>query len=102
MKHLTLIIHTYVRQDMTDQLRRQEQVSGFTFSHAEGHGVEVESDPFLSARDKVVGYTPRIRVDILLEDGDMDLVLESLRKTTCGVEDQGIYWVTAVEESGYL
>jgi hypothetical protein len=29
-------------------------------------------------------------------------VLESLRKTTCGVEGQGIYWVTAVEHSGHL
>ena len=102
MKHLTLIIHTNVQQDMADQLRSLEQISGFTFSHAEGHGVEVESDPFLSARDKVVGYTPRIRVDILLEDGDLDLVLESLRKTTYGVEGQGIYWVTAVEQSGHL
>ena len=56
MKHLTLIIHTNVQQDMANQLRSLEQVSGFTFSHAEGHGVEVESDPFLSARDKVVGW----------------------------------------------
>ncbi len=102
MKHLTLIIHTNVQQDVADQLRSLEQVSGFTFSHAEGHGVEVESDPFLSARDKVVGYTPRIRVDILLEDSDVDLVLESLRKTTYGGEGQGIYWVTAVEQSGHL
>ena len=102
MKHLTLIIHTNVQQDMADHLRSLEQVSGFTFSHAEGHGVQVENDPFLSARDKVVGYTPRIRVDILLEDGDVDLVLELLRKTTYGVESQGIYWITAVEQSGHL
>jgi nitrogen regulatory protein P-II 1 len=102
MKHLTLIIHTDAQQDMADQLRSLEQVSGFTFSHAEGHGVEAESDPFLSARDKVVGYTPRIRVVILLEDGDVDLVLESLRKTTRGIEGQGIYWVTAVEQNGHL
>ncbi len=50
MKHLTLIIHTNVQQDIADQMRNLEQVSGFTFSHAEGHGVEVESDPFLSAQ----------------------------------------------------
>ncbi len=51
MKHLTLIIHTDVQQDMPDQLRNLEQVSGFTFSHAED-GVEVESDPFLSAQGR--------------------------------------------------
>ncbi len=68
MKILTLIIHTNAQQALTDQLRTLEQVSGFTFSHAEGHGTEIVSDAFLSARDKVVGHTPRVRVDILLED----------------------------------
>ncbi|MBA1443718.1 MAG: DUF3240 family protein [Gammaproteobacteria bacterium] len=102
MKHLTLIIHTDVQQDMADQLRSLEQVTGFTFSHAEGHGVQVESDSFLSARDKVVGYTLRIRVDVLLEDGDVESVLDTLRNTTYGVEGNSIYWVTAVEQSGRL
>jgi nitrogen regulatory protein P-II 1 len=101
-KHLTLIIHTNVQQDLADQLRNLEQVSGFTFSHVEGHGVQVESNPFLSARDKVVGYTPRIRVDILLEDSDLDTVLDTLRSKTQGVKGHGIYWVTAVEQSGRL
>ena len=77
-------------------------VAGFTFSHAEGHGVQVEHDPFLSTRDKVVGYTPRVRVDILLEDDDVDPVLETLRNTTYGVKDHGIYWVTDVEHNGRL
>lgn len=102
MKLLTLIIHTNVQQDIADQLRSMEQVSGFTFSHAEGHGVEVDNDAFLSARDKVVGYTPRVRVDILLEDGDVGPVLDTLRSTTYGVEGQGIYWVVVVEQNGRL
>jgi nitrogen regulatory protein P-II 1 len=102
MKHLTLIIHTNAQQDLTDQLRSMEQLSGFTFSHVEGHGVQVESDPFLSARDKVVGYTPRVQVDILLQDSDVDTVLDTLRSSTYGIEGQGIYWVTAVEQSGRL
>ena len=107
MKHLTLISHTNAQQDLADQLRGMEkQVSGFTFSHVEGHGVQVESDPFLSARDKVVGYTPRVRVDILLEDGDVESVLDILRHTTsdAGSADiyQGIYWITAVEQNGRL
>lgn len=102
MKHLTLIIHTSTQQDLADQLRSMEQVSGFTFSHAEGHGVQAENDPFLSARDKVVGYTPRVRVDILLQDGDVDTVLNTLRSSTRGIEGQGIYWVTGVEQHGQL
>lgn len=102
MKHLTLIVHTNIQQDLSDQLRSMEQITGFTFSKTEGHGVQVENDPFLSARDKVVGYTPRVRVDILLEDSDVDKVLDILRTSTLGLEGQGIYWVTEVEENGRL
>lgn len=102
MKHLTLIVHTNMQQDLSDQLRSMDQVSGFTFSHVEGHGVQVENDPFLSARDKVVGYTPRVRVDILLQDADVDMVLETLRTSMSGIKGQGIFWVTAVEKNGQL
>ena len=102
MKQLTLIIHTDAQQDLTDQLRNLKLISGFTFSHVEGHGVEAEDDAFLSARDKVVGYTPRIRVDILLEKDNIDLVLQALRTASAGIVDQGIYWVTAVEQNGRL
>tara|TARA_R110002050_G_scaffold57423_5_gene129177 strand:+ start:92264 stop:92572 length:309 start_codon:yes stop_codon:yes gene_type:complete len=102
MKNLTLIIHTNIQQNLADQLRNMEQVSGFSFSHIEGHGVQVESDPFLSARDKVVGYTPRVRVDILLEDHNVDSVLHSIRNTTKGIEGQGVFWVSPVEQSGQL
>lgn len=102
MKNLTLIIHANVQQDMGDQLHSMEQVSGFTFSHVEGHGSHVESDSLLSARDKVVGYTPRVRVDILLEDNDVNTVLETLRSSTHGIENRGIYWVTNVEQNGHL
>jgi nitrogen regulatory protein P-II 1 len=102
MKHLTLIIHNSAQQDLSDQLRSMKQISGFTFSHVEGHGIQVESDPFLSARDKVVGYTPRIRADILLEDTDVEPVLDTLRNNTQSVEGRGIYWVTDVEQNGRL
>ena len=103
MKHLTLIIRTSVQQDLADQLRSLEQVSGFTFSHAEGHGIQVESDPFLSARDKVVGYTPRVRVDIVLQKRDLDIVLNTLRDTSNnGVMKGAYYWVSPVEQEGHL
>lgn len=102
MKQLILITHTDAQQDLTDQLRSLEQVSGFTFSRVEGHGVEAETDPFLSAKDKVVGYTPRIRLDILLQETDVEPVLEALRNSRCYVEGHGIYWVTSVDRHGHL
>lgn len=102
MKQLSLIVHANIQQDLADQLRSLAQVSGFTFCRVEGHSAQADSDPLLSARDKVVGYIPRVRVEILLEDENVKPVLEALRNATYGLQGQGVYWVTPVEENGYL
>lgn len=102
MKLLTLVVHTNVQQDLTTVLRNLDPVSGFTFSHVEGHGIEVDKDPFLSARDNTVGFVPRIRADILLEDADVDAVLTVLGDKEHNITGQGVYWVTPVEKGGHL
>ncbi len=102
MKHLVLIIHDDLKLDTADLLHNIEGIQGFTFSNVEGHGLQSEQDTFLSDRDKVVGYTPRVRVDILLEDKDVAPVLTALRKSNIGLNKQGIYWITTVEEFNQL
>lgn len=101
MKNLVIIVHANAQQGLADLLRGLEQIEGFTFSHAEGHGVHSEQDPFLSPRDKVVGYTPQVRVDILLEDKDVDSVLAGIRADN-SFAGQGFYWVASVEKRGHL
>ena len=108
MKNLTLIVHADVQQALADTLRSIKQASGFTFTPVEGHGAQDGRDAVfseasgLSAKDRVVGYTPQVRVDILLEDGDVNVVLQMLRITDCGLAGRGIYWVTSVEQRGRL
>ena len=102
MKNLTLIVHADVQQALADTLRSIKQASGFIFTPVEGHGAQDGRDPTLSARDRVVGYTPQVRVDILLEDDDVEVVLQALRAAECGVVGRGIYWVTLVEQQGRL
>ena len=102
MKQLTLIVHSDVQQDLTEHLRTMEKVPGFTFIRVEGHGVHGEKDAFLEARDKVVGHKPRVQVEILLEDDDVDAVVDELRKTMVGVEGEGIFWLTAINAYGRL
>ena len=102
MKNLTLIVHADIEQALADGLRGLKQVSGFTFTHVEGHGTQDERDPSLSARDRVVGYTPHVRVDIMLKGEDVDAVLAALRGSHCGVAGRGVYWVTEVERQGRL
>ncbi len=103
MKRLTIIVHTDEEQEVTHQLRTIEQAQGFTLSHIEGHGIESEHDPFLSARDEVVGASPRVRADIVLQDNDLDAVLNILRDAKeAGKMNDAYYWVSPVEQEGHL
>ena len=102
MKQLVLIIHNNLKQDAADLFRSIEQIQGFTFGNVEGHGAQSGEDTFLSDRDKVVGYTPRTRVDILLEDKNVETVLTALRQSNIGLNEHGIYWILGAEESGRL
>lgn len=102
MKNLMLIVHADIEQVLADTLRSFKLVTGFTFTRVEGHGSQDEHDAALTARDRVVGYTPHVRVDILLKDEDVEVVLQALRAADCGLVGRGIYRVTAVEAQGEL
>ena len=102
MKRLTLIMDEPLKQDAADLFRSMKQIQGFTFSRTEGHGAASERSALLSDRDRVVGYTPHARVEMLLEDHDVDGVLAALSKSRIGLNENSIYWVTAVERFGRL
>lgn len=102
MKNITLIVHADIQRALADALHGFEQVTGFTFTQVEGHNRQDEYDPSLSARDSVIGYTPHVRVDILLKDEDVDDVLQALRAADCGLAGRSFYLVTAVEKQGAL
>ena len=44
----------------------------------------------------------RDRVDILLEDNDVEHVLIRLRDKNNNVTGQGVYWVMPVEKGGHI
>jgi len=102
MKNLTLIIHANIQQALADVLRAMPQVQGFTITQVEGHGAQNNHDSLLAARDQVVGYTSRIRVQVMLESVAVAEVLDALRASDCGVAGRGVYWVTEVEAFGRL
>ncbi|MCW8955660.1 MAG: DUF3240 family protein [Gammaproteobacteria bacterium] len=99
MKNFVLIVHASLQQDLADKLRGL--VSGFSFSSVEGHGSHTENDPVLSARDKVVGYIPRVRVDILLEEFEVPIVIKQIGQIS-GIKGHGVYWVNDVVEHGRM
>ncbi|MEK7382588.1 MAG: DUF3240 family protein [Elusimicrobiota bacterium] len=102
MKKLTIIVHADIKQSLADVLRAMPEVAGFTFTSVESHGPQDERDTMLSARDRVVGYTPHVRVDMVLDDANIDKVLEALRRNNCGVAGRGVYWVTLLNRYNKL
>jgi len=102
MKNLVLVIRSNLQLALADQLRELLQVNEFSFTQVEGHHAQAEDDELLSARDKVVGYTSRVRVDIILDDADVKDVLAAIRNHAHGVSGHGIYWLTEVYQSGEL
>ena len=100
MKKLSMVVHSSLQQALADCLRGL-QLDTFMFSHIEEHSTQLEHDPFLSARDRVVGYVPQVRVDIIIEDERARSLLDEIR-SACRFSGKGIYWITNIDEAGEL
>lgn len=103
MINLTLLADVSIKQPLADVLRALPEVERFIFTHVEEHSHQLEQDPLLSERDKVVGYVPRIRVDVLLPASALNGVRDALCSSNCGFSGRCRYWVTPVtDNSGFL
>jgi nitrogen regulatory protein P-II 1 len=101
MKKLSIIVHTTQQQELADLLRSL-QLDSFMFSHIEEHSAQQENDALLSARDRVVGYVPKVRVDVIIEDELARTMLQEIRSSTIVFNGKGMYWITDIDESGVL
>ncbi len=101
MKKFTMVVHESVQQQLADCLRSL-QLDTFIFSHVEEHSAQLEHDAFLSARDKVVGYVPQVRVDVIVDDARAPGLLGEIRETGCNFKGRGIYWISNLDDSGEL
>jgi len=98
MINLTLLVDVSIKQTLADVLRALPEIERFIFTNVEEHSHQLESDPFLSERDKVVGYVPRIRVDIQLEAEAFPKIREALFSSDRGLTGKCRYWVTPITE----
>jgi len=101
MKKLSMVVHSSLQQELADLLRSL-QLDSFMFSHIEEHSTQLEHDTLLSARDKVVGYVPKVRVDVILEDERASTLVQEIRSSAISFQGKGMYWIAEVDESGVL
>lgn len=102
MKCLTLFVHATLENDLVDCLRANERVSGFTVTPCQGHSTSTEDDPFLAAQDRVVGHVPRVRIEVVLEDEEVEGVLSALRGCIRVDASLGVWQLTDVLGFGRL
>ncbi len=101
MKKFSMVVHSSLQQELADLLRSL-QLDSFMFSHIEEHSAQGENDVLLSARDRVVGYVPKVRVDVILDDERALQLVDEIREAKATFKGKGLYWVSAVEKSGEL
>ncbi|MBN2670122.1 MAG: DUF3240 family protein, partial [Deltaproteobacteria bacterium] len=70
MKCLSLLMNQSKQNEIIDLLQQMKAVSAYTIFHGEGH-FSGNIAPFESVQDEVMGFVPRIRIDLLLEDKDV-------------------------------
>jgi len=101
MNCLTLFLHPSEEFGALDALRASPEVTGFTLTRCEGHGAGPKASLQQSAMDEVVGFVPRIRIEVILPSEAVDSVLERL-KSGLGFDGPDHYSVTSVLRMGTL
>ena len=102
MKCLTLFVHAALQSEVVDTLRELPEVTGFTLTECQGHSSSTGTEPFQATRDLVVGFVPRVRIDLVLEAGAVETVLGRLRASGRKEGALGAWSVSEVEDFGRL
>ena len=102
MKCVTLIVHASAKSALTDFFHEIAEVRRFTMIDCEGYDENDLADPRISPGDRVVGYIPRVRIDLTVNDPDVTTVMTKLHATESQVSGLGIYWITPIEDEGIL
>ena len=101
MKCLSLVINESSKNELVELMRRLPEVNGYTIFHGEGH-YSGNIQPFESAHDEVLGYVPRIRIDVFLKEEDVDRVIEQVKACSVCSLRRGLYWTSTVDNLGEL
>ena len=102
MKCITLFIHSTAKNALIDFFHEFSEVERFTISDCEGYDEKDLKNPLLSTGDLVVGFVPRVRIEFIIQDASVGIIVAELRKPESIVSGLGVYWVTPIEEEGVL
>lgn len=102
MKCLSFLVNESTKEDIIEILQDVDEIKTYTLFTGEGRSKDININPFENAADEVVGYVPRIRIDLILPAASVQTVIDKIKKCQSCVSRRGIYWVSPVDTLGSL
>ena len=97
MKLITAIVKLHRVGDIKDALQAAG-VRGMTVSEVSGFGRQKGHTEVYRGAEYTIDLVPKVRVEVLVDDSDLDSVLDTIVKTaSTGAIGDGKVWVTPVE-----
>ena len=98
MKLITAILKPFKLDDVKDALQAAG-ITGMTVSEASGFGRQRGHTEVYRGAEYTVDLVPKVRLEILVNDADVDSALDLIVKTaSTGSIGDGKVWTTAVEQ----
>ena len=98
MKLITAILKPFKLDDVKDALQAAG-INGMTVSEASGFGRQRGHTEVYRGAEYTVDLVPKVRLEVLVNDADVDMALELIVKTaSTGSIGDGKVWTTSVEQ----
>ena len=99
MKKIEAYIQPFMLQKVTDALH-QIHIHGMSVSEIKGFGKEKDEAYPHHSGDYVTEFTPKIKLEIICSDSDIDKIVEAIKKNShTGRRGDGKIFVTNVEKA---
>ena len=97
MKLITAVVKPFKLDDVKDALKAAG-IAGMTVTEVRGFGRQGGHTETYRGAEYKIDFVPKVQVEIVIDDGQVDAVLESIMKSaTTGKIGDGKIWVTDVD-----
>lgn len=98
MKYVTAIIKPFKLDDVRDALS-EIGITGLTVTEVKGFGRQKGHTELYRGAEYVVDFLPKVKVEVAMEDGQVDAAIEAISKATnTGKIGDGKIFVTNLEQ----
>lgn len=98
MKLVTAIVKPFKSEDVREALS-EIGIQGMTVSEVKGFGRQKGHSELYRGSEYVVDFLPKIRIEVAIDDGQLDVVVDAITKTAnTGKVGDGKIFVSTLDE----